>query len=125
MSEVGRINPRYGPPTGSRMITEADVEAALSWLRDGAAELGKAKERTVKAGHMLKHIEALEFKMADGSSAESRRAAARVSERYIKAINEDAEAAGEYERLKALREAAALTLEIYRTQESSARAFKL
>ena len=115
---------KYGPPVGSRMITEAQVDAALSWLRDGAAELGKAKQRAVSAGHMLKHIEALEFKAADGSG-EARRMTARCTMRYVQGIIEDAEAAGEYERLKALREAAAVTIETWRTQESNFRAMKL
>ncbi len=123
MSTAPKI-PRYGPPVGSRMITEADVDAALSFLRDNAIELGRAKERAKKAERMLGHIEAILFKEAEGSG-EARRMAAKGSDRYLEAINEDAAAAGAFQQMLALREAAALTLEIYRTQESSARAFKL
>jgi hypothetical protein len=107
-----------------RFITETSVEAAIDWLRDSAAELGKARQRAVSAGHMLKHIEAIEFKLSEGSG-EARRYNARTTERYQAACVEDAEAAGEYERLKALREAAAVTIETWRTQESNFRAMKL
>ena len=112
--------PRYGPPVGSRMITEADVDAALSFLRDNAIELGRAKERAKKAERMLGHIEALLFKEGDGSG-EARRMAAKASERYLEAINEDAAAAGALQQMLALREAAALTIEVWRSQEASVR----
>ena len=108
-----------------RMIDELSVEAALDFLRDNAATIGKAKERTVSAGHMLKHVEALEFKKSDGKSVEAKKADARTSERYLEAITEDAVAAGEYERLKALREAAALKIESWQTQSANFRAMKL
>ncbi len=116
---------KYGPATSERMIQDGSVEAALGWLRDGAGTLGKAKERTVKAGHWLKHVEALEYKMSAASNAEARKADARTSERYLKAIEEDAIAAGEYERLKALREAAALVIETWRTEGANYRAMKI
>jgi hypothetical protein len=67
-----KLEPKYGPPVGSRMISEAQVDAALSWLRDGAAELGKAKQRTISAGHMLKHIEAIEFVKLSHQTASAR-----------------------------------------------------
>lgn len=107
------------------IVDEAEVEAALDWLRDSAAGIGEAKERTVKAGHMLRHIEALEFKISMASGVEAKKADARTSDRYVSAIVEDAEAAGEYERMKALREAAALKIETWRTQSSNFRSMKL
>lgn len=107
------------------IVTEGEVEAALDWLRDSAADIGKAKERTVKAGHWLKHVEALWFKLSDAKSAEGKKADARTSERYLQAITEDAEAAGEYERMKALREAAALKCEVWRSQSANYRSMKI
>ena len=107
-----------------QMITEPEVGAALDWLRDNAVKLGHAKARTVRAGHMLRHTEALEFKIAEGS-VEFRKAYARTTQRYLDAIEEDAMAAGEYEMMKALREAAALKIEAWRTEQASFRAMKL
>lgn len=111
--------------TDNRIIRDDDVEAALSWLRDSAQAIGKAKERTVKAGHVLRHIEALEFKMSEAKSAEAKKADARTSERYLAAIDEDAQAAGEYERMKALREAAALVIESWRSEGANFRAMRI
>ena len=44
--------------TEQRIVTNADLQKALDWLRDSAKDLGDAKARAVKAGHMLKHVEA-------------------------------------------------------------------
>ena len=108
-----------------RMISDGEIEKALDFLRDGAAEIGQAKARVIKAGHWLKHVEALEFKLSDAKSVEAKKADARTAQRYLDAITEDAIAAGEYERLKALREAAALKIETWRTESSNYRHMKI
>ena len=51
-----------------RIVTNQDLQKALDFLRDSASDLGNAKARAVKAGHMIKHIEALEFKASEASS---------------------------------------------------------
>jgi hypothetical protein len=108
-----------------RIVRDDDMERALDYLRDSAAEIGAAKARMVKAGHWLKHVEALEMKMSSERSAEARKADARCSERYLEAIAEDAEASGAYETLKSLREAAALKIEAWRSEQANYRAMKL
>jgi len=111
--------------TAHRIVTEVELEKALDFLRDNARALGDAKARLIRAGHMLKHIEALEFKMSDASSNDKRQADARTSEAYVTALNEDAEAAGAYEAMKALREAAALKIEAWRSESATYRSMKL
>lgn len=111
------------PP--QRLISDSELEKALDWLRDHAETIGKAKSRVVKAGHMLKHIEALEFKRSDAKSAEAKKADARTSARYLAAIIEDAEATGEYEAMKSLREAAALKIEAWRSEQANFRAMRI
>jgi rhamnose utilization protein RhaD (predicted bifunctional aldolase and dehydrogenase) len=108
-----------------RMISDSEVEKALDWLRDNSQAMGDAKARTIKAGHMLKHVEALMFKASDAKSVEAKKADARTSDRFLEAITEDALAAGEYEKLKSLREAAALKIEAWRTEQASFRAMKI
>lgn len=103
------------------MISDTELERALDFLRDSADDLGNARARLVSAGHMVKHVEAIEFKMADGS-IEFRKASARTSERYMQATVEEAEAAGEFEKLKALREAAALKIQAWQSMSANARA---
>jgi hypothetical protein len=64
-----------------RIVTDEDVDKALDWLRDGARDLGAAKERLVKAEHMARVVEALETKRSAAKSAEARKAEARTTER--------------------------------------------
>lgn len=109
----------------NRIITDNEVDRALHFLANNAKEIGNAKARMVRAGHMLKHIEALEYKLSNATNMEGRKADARTSTRYVEAIEEDALAAGEYETLKALREAAALKIESWRSEQATYRSMKL
>jgi hypothetical protein len=108
-----------------RIVSEDEVEKALAFLRDSARDIGAAKARVVKAGHYIRHVEALEYKASTASSIEGRKNDARTAQAYLDAINEDAEAAGAYEVLKALREAAALKIEAWRSEQANYRAMKI
>lgn len=108
-----------------RIVTEEDVGKAIDWLRDSALDMGRAKERLVKAQHMLGHIEAILSLRSDQSSDMKRKAEARASEKFLEAINEEAEAAGEFEKMKALREAAALKIGTWQSESANYRAMKL
>ena len=108
-----------------RRVSDDEVEKALSYLRDSAREIGGAKERLVKAGHMVKHVEALMFLASEERSADARRASARTTDEYVEAINEEAIAAGEYERMKSLREAASAYIEAWRTEGANYRAMRI
>lgn len=119
----GRMNPAQA--ISNRIVTDNEVDRALHFLANNARELGQAKARMVKAGHMLKHVEALEYKLSSAGSIEARKAEARTSERYLSAITEDAEACGEYEMMRALREAAALKIESWRSEQATYRSMKL
>lgn len=109
----------------NRIITDHEVDRALHFLMNNAKEIGNAKARMVRAGHMLKHIEALEYKLSNATNMEGRKADARTSGRYLAAIEEDAAAAGEYETLKALREAAALKIESWRSEQATYRSMRI
>jgi hypothetical protein len=112
-------------PPQHRVVTEVELARALDWLRDNADDLGKAKGRLVKAEYYVKHVEALVMRSSDARSAEMRKADARVDQRWIEATDEEAIAAGEYEKLKALREAAALKIEAWRTEQANYRSMKI
>jgi hypothetical protein len=107
------------------VVTEVELAKALDWLRDSAADMGDAKARLVRAEHMVKHTEALLMRASDAKSAEMRKADARCDPRWLEATGEEAVAAGEYEKLKALREAAALKIEAWRTEQANYRSMKL
>ena len=108
-----------------RIVSDHEVGKALDWLRDSAKEIGDAKARAVKAGHMLKHVESLMYKASDASSDGKRQADARTSAEYVQAALEDAEASGELAKLYSLREAAAAKIEAWRTEQSNFRAMKI
>lgn len=110
--------------TRQRIITEDDVSNAVMFLQHSAVIIGGCKQRLVKATHMLRHIEAIEFMKAEGSQ-EVRRSKARMSQRYKEAIFEEAKAAGKFEEQKAKREHAAMVIETWRSEMATIRALKL
>jgi hypothetical protein len=114
-------------PDGSHhrvIVSEASVERSLDFLRDNAQALGEAKERMVLAARMREHVLALEMKKHDGSAASQEREA-RASAAYHKAILEEAKAAGAFEQMKALREAASARIECWRSEQANFRSMKL
>ena len=74
---------------------------------------------------LFAYMDGVLFKMSDAKSAEARKADARTSDRYIEAVTEEAKAAGAYEMMRALREAAAAKIEAWRTESSNYRAMKI
>lgn len=106
------------------IVQEEQIHKALEFLRDSAEALGKAKARSVKADHMVKHTEALMYKASEEKTADSRRADARTTPQWQEAILEDALASGELSKLQALRQSAELTIEAWRTEQSNYRALK-
>lgn len=77
------------------------------------------------ASHMIKHVKALVMKEFNHLPVSKAEVEAYASDRYLKALEEDAAAAGEYETMKALREAAALKIEAWRTEAANFRAMKI
>ena len=105
----------------ARLIEDEQVHGALEYLRKSAHTLGKARERAKLAEHLIKHTEALQFKLSTATTADGKKADARTSDRFVAAIHEDAIATGELAKLYALREAASAILESWRTQEATLR----
>lgn len=108
-----------------RIVTDEQLSQALDWLRDNAAALGEAKRQAVLTEKMGKHIKALEMKKHSelGVSAQEREAYA--SEAYQRALYAEAKAAGEFEAMRALREAAALKIEAWRSEQANFRSMKI
>src|SRR5262245_4134901 len=107
------------------IVTDDSLERCLDWLRDNAPVIGAAKTRLVLAEHMVKHIRALEMKKwAElGVGAQEREALA--SQAYLDAITEEAQAAGAFEEMRSRREAAALKIEAWRSEQANYRAMKI
>lgn len=109
----------------NELVTEAEVEKALDFLRDSAGALADAKADIIRAEHQLKHIKAIEMKHCGETSAAAQEREAVAAKSYQENYFLIAQAYAEYEKLKALREAAAAKIEAWRTASSNYRSMKL
>lgn len=112
-------------PMRTRIVTDDDVDKALAFLRDSAIAVGAAREDMVKAGHMVKHVEALLYLASEQKNVEAKKADVRCQEKWLAATAEEARASGEYEKLKALREAANAKIEAWRSEQANYRGMKV
>lgn len=108
----------------SEIVTEEQVQLALDYLRDNAERLGQLTTNAHFAESWVKVVLAIAMKNIDGPvNAQEREA--RASNEYQLAIREQARTAGELATEKAMREAAAMKIEVWRTQQATWRAMKL
>lgn len=103
------------------IVTEQEVDDAVHFLRTSAVEIGLARGRLIKAEKMVKHIEALAAKFSEEKTSAAKKIDALSSDRYVAAIESEANAAAQFEELKGLREAAVAVIEVWRTQSSNLR----
>lgn len=109
----------------ARIVPDDELDRALHWLINNAKVMGAAKARLVKAERMVGFVEAIETKKSDATSDLKKKADARSSDRYFAAINEEAEAAGGYETLRGLRDAANMKIEAWRSEQANFRGLKV
>jgi hypothetical protein len=109
----------------NQLVSEAEVEKALDWLRDNAHEIGEAKREAVKTEYMIRHVKALAMKLHPALPVSAQEREAYASEQYLTAIDNVSAAAGEFEKLKSLREAATLKIEAWRSMGANYRAMKI
>jgi hypothetical protein len=108
-----------------RIVSDEEIHDALEYLRSSAVVIGDARQRLIKAGHLVKHVEALLFLASPEKTAEGKKAYAKCDKRWLAAVNEEAEAAGEFEKLKAWREAAAAKIEAWRSEQATLRGMRV
>ncbi len=109
----------------NELVTDAEVEKALDWLRDNANEMGEAKAMAIKSERMTKHVRALLMKEHAALPVSAQEREALADGRYVAALDAEAAAAGEYEKMRSLREAAALKIEVWRSAGANYRAMKI
>jgi hypothetical protein len=109
----------------NQLVSDEAVEKALDWLRDNADAIGEAKRKAVKYDHMLKHAKAISMALHKELPVSAQEREAYASAAYLEAIKNASEAAAEYETLKAMREAAALKIEVWRSMNANYRAMKI
>lgn len=109
----------------NELVSDADVEKALDWLRDNADDIGEAKRLAVLSTGMVKHTRALEMKRHNELPVSAQDREALASSGYVEALRAEAEAAGLYEKMRSLREAAAAKIEVWRSASANYRAMKI
>ena len=102
-------------------ISDDEAERALHWLRDNARALGEAKAEAVRSESMTKRAKAIEMARSDAKTVAEKERDALASQAYLDAINAEAEAAGHYEYMRALKDAAMARLELWRSITATAR----
>jgi len=105
-----------------KFITDEMAEKALDWLRDNAANLGKAKMELVLAERYIDRTKALMMKQHSELSVSAQEREAKASDEMKAAYLAEAVAAGEYEKLRALQDVARAKIEAWRTLSSTFRA---
>lgn len=105
-----------------KFITDDQAEAALNWLRDNAATLGNAKRDLVLAERLVDRTKALEMKRHSDLPVSAQEREAKASDVLYEAYKAEAVAAGEYEKLRALRDVAIARVEAWRSLTANFRA---
>lgn len=116
---------QQSPSFRARIVTDDDMAKALDFLRDSAIHIGAAREAMIKASRLLEHTEALLILASDQTSEQKRKADARTNAKWLAAATQEAEAAGEFEKMKALREAASAKIEAWRSEQANYRGMKI
>ena len=105
-------------------VTDDAASDALEWLVKNAKALGKAKEKSVLAESMTKRIRALEMARSEAKTVAEKERDALASEAYLLAITAEAQAAGECEPMRALKDAATARIECWRSITASQRSLR-
>ena len=105
-------------------VTDEAASDALNWLLSNAKNIGKAKEQAVLAESMTKRIRAIEMARSDAKTVAEKERDALASEAYLKAIQEEAEAAGRLETMRALKDAAIARVEAWRSLQATQRSLR-
>jgi len=95
---------------------------ATQYLIDSANDLATAKADLIRCENMLRVVKSLAMKTSGQNSAAAQEREAYASDQYQAAVHELAEAAGEYEKLRALRESAKAQIEYWRSLNANQRA---
>ena len=103
-------------------ISDDQASAALDWLRDNAKTIGDAKRDLVLAERMVDRTKALEMKRHSELPVSAQEREAKASDVLHEAYKAEAIAAGEYEKLRALRDVAIARVEAWRSLTANFRA---
>lgn len=105
-------------------VTDESASDALEWLVKNAKALGEAKRQAVLTESMRKRVRALEMAKSDAKTVADREREAESSNAYLMALEDEAKAAGHYEYLRALKDAATAKIECWRSLNATQRTLR-
>lgn len=105
-----------------RWISDEEAEKALNWLVTNAKALGDAKEALIKAERLIDRTKAVMMKRHSELPVSAQEREAKASPELEAAYLDEAKAAGHYEYMRALKDAAAARLDCWRTLRATERA---
>ena len=99
------------------MLDSDEAEKALAFLRESANQIGPLTRQAKLKAHMLKYVEALLVKGQEnaGVPVTLREKYARADDRYLEALQEEAEAAAELIGLNERRDTAKITISLFQS----------
>jgi len=115
---------RYQGPSNmeaSSMISEARVEKAVEFLRDTSEVYGRQRGFVAYCENNLRRVKSMQMLEHAGKSIGAQEAAAYASIEYHEALEALQNAVADCETTKAKREAAELTIEVWRSQNAARR----
>jgi len=109
----------------SEIVSEEQVQKALDYLRDSAEEIGRLTRDARFAETWVKVVKSRIMKEHGAFPLGAQEREALASKEVEVAYREESTTAGELAKDKAMREAAAMKIEVWRTQSSNFRSMKL
>lgn len=104
------------------MISDADIERAVDWLRDNAVPAAKARAERIYMESWVKTVLAQEMQRHAALPLSAQEREARTAVPYLAALQALREAVEADERSRFMRDAASAKIEAWRTMESTRRA---
>ncbi len=103
------------------MISDADIEKAVDWLRDSAPKIAKARAEMIYAEEYRKSLKSMLMREHIDESLGAQEREAYADERYRKHLDVYRDSVMAYELLRAQREAANIKIEAWRSMSANQR----
>jgi len=106
------------------IVQEEQIHNAVAWLRDNATALAQAKAYKIYCEEYRKSLKAILFNQFEGTMA-VRENLAYADPKYLDHLKQLENAVFEFEKLNALKIAAQIKIEVWRSEGANLRAIKL
>ena len=108
----------------AEIVREEQIHDAVAWLRDNSTALAQAKAYKIYCEEYRKSLKAILFNSYEGTVA-VRENLAYADQKYLDHLKQLENAVFEFEKLNALKIAAQIKIEVWRSEGANMRAIKL